>query len=42
MQPAESSKLYLKITSSSHSAFTLDAEKQLILIWIQQGALNNK
>jgi hypothetical protein len=41
-QPAESSRLYLQIISSSHTAFTLDNEKQLILIWIQQGAENNK
>ncbi len=39
--PAESSRLYRQITSSSHFSFTLPAEKQLILIWIQQGALNN-
>ena len=41
-QPAESSELYLKITSGSHTAFSLDNEKQLILFWIQQGAENNK
>jgi hypothetical protein len=40
-QPAETSRLYRQITSSSHDSFTLPAEKQLILIWIQQGALNN-
>lgn len=39
--PAAESKLYKKIISGSHSAFTLDAEKQLILIWIEQGAQNN-
>ena len=39
--PAENSRLYRQITSGSHSPFTLDAEKQLILIWIGQGALNN-
>lgn len=39
--PAEDSRLYKQITSGSHNSFTLDSEKQLILIWIQQGALNN-
>jgi mono/diheme cytochrome c family protein len=39
--PAENSKLYKQIVSGSHKAFTLDAEKQLVLIWIGQGALNN-
>jgi hypothetical protein len=39
--PAEDSKLYKKIVSGSHTSFTLDAEKQLILVWIGQGALNN-
>jgi hypothetical protein len=39
--PAESSKLYLKINSSSHVSFTLPEEKQKILFWIQQGAHNN-
>lgn len=39
--PAENSKLYRQIVSGSHKAFTLDAEKQLVLIWIGQGALNN-
>ena len=39
--PAETSKLYSQVISGSHTSFTLDAEKQLILIWIDQGALNN-
>ncbi len=39
--PAASSELYSQVISSSHASFTLDAEKQLILIWIGQGALNN-
>ena len=39
--PAETSRLYRQITSSSHDSYTLPSEKQLILIWIQQGALNN-
>jgi hypothetical protein len=40
-QPAETSRLYLQVTSSSHTPYTLPTEKQLILIWIQQGAQNN-
>jgi hypothetical protein len=39
--PASSSKLYRQVISGSHASFTLDAEKQLILLWIGQGALNN-
>jgi hypothetical protein len=39
--PAETSRLYSQVTSGSHTSFTLDTEKQLILIWIGQGALDN-
>jgi hypothetical protein len=39
--PAENSRLYLKITSSSHLAKTNDLQKQKILVWITQGAKNN-
>lgn len=39
--PAETSKLNIQIISSSHASFTLPAEKGKIMIWIQQGALNN-
>jgi hypothetical protein len=39
--PAENSRLYSQVTSGSHTSFTLDTEKQLILIWIGQGALDN-
>jgi hypothetical protein len=39
--PAETSRLYKQLTSSSHTAFTLSTEKQTILIWIEQGAKNN-
>jgi hypothetical protein len=39
--PAPKSKLYSQVTSGSHTSFTLDTEKQLILNWIGQGALNN-
>jgi hypothetical protein len=39
--PAANSRLYSQVTSGSHTSFTLDAEKQLIFNWIEQGALNN-
>lgn len=39
--PAETSRLYEQINSSSHASFTTPAQKQLILFWIQQGAQNN-
>jgi hypothetical protein len=40
--PAESSRLYVKIsTDSQHVPRTSDTEKQKILYWIKQGALNN-
>lgn len=39
--PAENSRLYKMVTSGSHTSLTLDSEKQLILSWISQGALNN-
>jgi hypothetical protein len=39
--PAESSKLYSKITGSDHAARSTDAEKLKVLYWITQGALNN-
>ena len=39
--PAETSKLYLKMTSSGHFAKSSDADKQKVLIWITQGAMNN-
>lgn len=40
--PAEESKLYKKVISSGHTAFTLPEEKLKILYWISQGARNNK
>ena len=40
-KPADNSRLYKQITSSSHSSFTLEGEKSLIFTWIEQGALNN-
>jgi hypothetical protein len=39
--PAESSKLYSQMTSSSHTARSTDADKLKVLYWITQGALNN-
>jgi hypothetical protein len=39
--PAANSRLYRQVVSGSHFSFTIDTEKQLILIWIGQGALNN-
>jgi len=39
--PGETSRLYVKITSSSHLPRTTDTEKQKILYWINQGAKNN-
>lgn len=39
--PGETSRLYLKMTSADHTARSNDLEKQKVLIWINQGALNN-
>jgi len=39
--PGEESKLYKQMTSSSHTSRSTDVEKQLVLNWINQGALNN-
>ena len=39
--PAESSRIYVKITSSDHLPRTSDTQKLMILNWIKQGALNN-
>jgi hypothetical protein len=39
--PGETSRLYVKITGTSHSSRTTDVQKQKILIWINQGAKNN-
>jgi hypothetical protein len=40
--PADKSKLYTQVISSSHASFTLPEEKLRILYWISQGAKNNK
>jgi hypothetical protein len=39
--PAESSRLYLKMTSTDHAPRSTAAEKLKVLYWITQGALNN-
>jgi hypothetical protein len=39
--PGETSRLYVKITSSGHAPRSTDTEKQKILYWINQGAKNN-
>jgi len=39
--PAITSRLYSQVVSGSHTSFTIDTEKQLILNWIAQGAQNN-
>jgi hypothetical protein len=39
--PGESSKLYLQMTSSSHTSRSTDTEKLKVLYWINQGAKNN-
>ena len=39
--PGETSKLYVKMTGSDHAARSTDADKQKVLIWINQGARNN-
>jgi hypothetical protein len=40
-QPAETSRLYMQVTSASHTARTTDIQKQQIFVWIEQGAHNN-
>ena len=39
--PAVSSRLYVQMTSSSHTSRSSDVEKLKVLYWITQGALNN-
>jgi len=39
--PGETSKLYTKMTGSDHAPRSTDADKQKVLIWINQGAKNN-
>ncbi|MGB8491421.1 MAG: hypothetical protein WCE64_10210 [Bacteroidales bacterium] len=40
-KPAEDSRLYRQVTSQGHTSLTTDVQKQIILNWIDQGALNN-
>jgi hypothetical protein len=39
--PGETSKLYNKMIGADHDPRSSDADKQKVLIWINQGALNN-
>jgi hypothetical protein len=39
--PGETSLLYVQMTSTSHSPRSGDTDKQKVLFWINQGALNN-
>lgn len=39
--PAESSRLYVKMTSGSHISRSTDTDKLKVLTWIKQGAKNN-
>ena len=40
-QPGETSKLYTRMTASDHAPRSTDTDKQKVLIWINQGSLNN-
>jgi hypothetical protein len=40
-QPGDQSKLYTRMTSPDHASRSTDTDKQKVLIWINQGALNN-
>ncbi len=39
--PGETSVLYTTMTGPDHAPRSTDADKQTVLIWINQGALNN-
>lgn len=39
--PGETSRLYVKMTSNDHTARSASLEKDKVLNWINQGALNN-
>lgn len=39
--PAETSRLYLKMNSSSHISKSTETDRLKVLYWITQGALNN-
>lgn len=40
-QPGETSLLYTQMNKSDHIARSTDADRQKVLIWINQGALDN-
>jgi hypothetical protein len=40
-QPGETSILYTQMNKSDHTARSTDADKQKVIIWINQGALDN-
>lgn len=40
--PAETSKLYKAMIRADHASRSTDLEKQKVLIWITQGAMDNK
>jgi hypothetical protein len=39
--PGETSRLYTKMTGADHAPKSSDLDKQKVLIWINQGALDN-
>jgi hypothetical protein len=39
--PGETSRLYNQMIGASHTAKSTDSDKQKVLYWINQGALNN-
>ena len=39
--PGENSRIHKQMVSSSHESRSTDVDKQLVLVWINQGALNN-
>jgi hypothetical protein len=39
--PGETSRLYVQMKSSSHIARSTETDRQKVLYWIDQGALNN-
>lgn len=41
LQTPENSTIYTKLQAGSHASYTINANKELILEWINQGAPNN-
>lgn len=39
--PGETSRLYVKMISAGHTTRSTETDKQKVLFWINQGALNN-